>query len=383
MSDKDATTHQSAVFATTGIRPSNRSPKKRAPKWRVALILLALLALLGGAAYFAVSSLSGGSEGTEVEESLDFPGPGEGEVEVTIFSGETGTDIGQSLVDAGVVKTVEGFVQAFDANSAASTIKPGTYVLREGMTSAGALAALLDEENRQDNAVTVNPGQTAEQVYEKLISVGGFTQEEIDEALKDPDALGLPAQADGNVEGWLAAGSYEVGSDATVTSLLSEMIAGTTTMLTTMGVAEKDWQTTLIKASILEREVSVEKDMPKVARVILNRLDDPDAETKGLLQMDSTVLYGVGKYGGLPTEADLASDSPYNTYRVTGLPPSPIATPSRTAVEATIHPAEGDWLYFVTVNLDTGETLFTSTLAEQQKNIELLNQWCKDNEGRC
>ena len=360
--------------------PSKMKAKK-APKWRVALILILLLALVGGAVYWAWMGLSGDSATSQ--EELDFPGPGEGSVEVTITTGELGSEIGQSLVDAGVVKTVRGFTLAFEGNSASATIKPGTYTLKLGMRSADALAALLDEANRSDNAITVNAGQTAAQVYERMISVGGFTQDEIDQALADPAVLGLPEAADGNVEGWLAAGSYEVAIGESATDVLMTMVGRTTALLTDLGIAEADWQETLIKASILEREAGVPDDLPKVARVILNRLELPEAETRGLLQMDSTVLYGVGKSGGLPTAEDLGSDSPYNTYRVQGLPPTPIATPSQAAIEATINPADGDWLYFVTVNLDTGETLFSSTLAEQTSNIELLTQWCEQNEGRC
>lgn len=355
---------------------------KRTPAWRVALIMIIVLGLIGGAAFLAWRSLAPGSTPT-ITESIDFPGPGEGSVEVTVTSGEVGSQIGQSLVDAGVVKTVEGFVKAFDATAAASTIKPGTYTLRKGMTSAAALAALLDEGNRRDNAITVNAGQTAEQVFAKMISVGGFSQEAIDTALEDPQALGLPEAADGNVEGWLGVGSYDFGTDVTAVDALSTMIERTKTTLTDLGVPETDWEDVLIKASILEREAGLESDMPKVARVIANRLEQPEAETRGLLQMDSTVLYGVGKYGGLPTSEDLGSDSPYNTYKVKGLPPTPIASPSTAAIEATINPDEGDWLYFVTVNLDTGETLFAPTLAEQTKNIEKLNAWCAANEGRC
>lgn len=363
------------------VRVSTQKKAKKAPKWRVALILVILVALVGGAVYWAWTSL-GGDTATSQEE-LDFPGPGEGSVEVTITTGELGSEIGQSLVDAGVVKTVRGFTLAFEGNSASATIKPGTYTLMLGMRSADALAALLDEANRSDNAITVNAGQTAAQVYERMVSVGGFTQDEIDQALADPSLLGLPEVAGGNVEGWLATGSYEVATGETPADVLTAMVGRTTQMLTDLGVPEADWQETLIKASILEREAGIPEDLPKVARVILNRLDQPEAETRGLLQMDSTVLYGVGKSGGLPTADDLGSDSPYNTYRVQGLPPTPIASPSQAAVEATIDPAEGDWLYFVTVNLDTGETLFSSTLEEQTTNIELLNEWCAQNEGRC
>lgn len=356
--------------------------KKKAPGWRVAIVLIVVVALIGGASYLAYRSLVPDST-KPVAQALDFPGPGEGSVEVAITSGELGSQIGQSLVDAGVVKSLEGFIKAFEANSAASTIKPGTYTLRKGMTSAAALAALLDEANRRDNAITVNAGQTAEQVFAKMVSVGGFTREAIDEALADPSSLGLPESADGKIEGWLAVGSYDFATDVTAAQALTTMVERTKDTLSGLGVPEDEWENVLIKASILEREAGLEIDMPKVARVISNRLDNPEAETRGLLQMDSTVLYGVDKYGGLPTSEDLASDSPYNTYKVKGLPPTPIASPSLAAIEATINPAEGNWLYFVTVNLDTGETLFASNLDEQTKNIEQLNQWCSQNQGRC
>ncbi len=365
-----------------GVRRPAQVRAKKAPKWRVALVLVVLLALVGGAVYIALTSLGRGGNSI-IAESLDFPGPGEGTVEVTITSGELGSEIGQTLVDAGVVKTLKGFTNAFDANSAAATIKPGTYTLRLGMTSAGALAALLDDANRKDNAITVNAGQTLSQVKEKMVAVGGFTDQELEDALSNPEAIGLPEQAGGDIEGWLSPGSYDVGKDTTATDVFAKMVGNTVQTLNVLEVPQEDWQETLTKASILEREAGSLEDMPKVARVIQNRLDSPAGETLGLLQMDSTVLYGVGKSGGLPTEADLASDSPYNTYRVAGLPPGPIASPSEEAIEATVHPAEGDWLYFVTVNLDTGETLFTSSLAEQEANIELLRQWCEANKDRC
>lgn len=391
-----AATTKPAVRASAGTRAqmppgsvpgrqgARRNPKKtrsRGAKWRTAFIIVLMLALVSGAVYVAVQSLTGGTSAT-VEE-LDFPGPGTDSVEVNIASGDLGTNIGQTLVDAGVVKTVEGFKRAFDNNSAAATIKPGTYTLKLGMTSAGALAALLDEANRVDNAITVTPGQSKVQVFEKLQAVGGFSQAEIDEAVEDTSALGLPAEAEGNLEGWLAPGSYEAANGEGVDAILARMISATVTMLQDLEVPTDEWQTVLTKSSILEREVNSEEDLPKVARVIENRLSKPDAETRGLLQMDSTVLYGVGKQGGLPDQADMADENPFNTYLVPGLPPAPIASPSRAAVEATLSPAEGDWLYFVTVDLDTGETKFASTLDEQIANTQLLELWCEENPGRC
>ncbi len=373
---------QSQSSGPESIAAKKARSRKTKKAWRTALIIFVLLALVGAAVWWAMGSMRGNG-GTLPTEANDYAGPGTGTVQVTIHSGDTGADIAQALFDAGVVKSVDVFTTAFSSNAAATTIRPGTYTLRQQMSAAGALAALLDEANRGDNSITVNPGQTVSQVKEKLVAVADFSEEEVNAALSDPAALGLPSQAGGNPEGWLAAGSYEFTPNDTPASIAAQMVAGTVETLKRLNVPEDQWQPVLIKASILEREVIYHQDLPRVARVIENRLTMPNAETVGLLQMDSTVLYGVGKYGGIPTAEDLADDNPYNTYRVKGLPPTPIATPSVEAIEATLNPEEGDWLYFVTVDLDTGETLFASTLEEQSRNQQLLDEWCANNEGRC
>lgn len=347
------------------------------------MILVLLAGLVIGAVWWAYDGLRGTRSEPEVVEALDYPGPGEGEVQVTIAPGDLGSNIANTLYEAGVVKSVSAFTQAFDTNAAAATIRPGTYTLKKQMSAAGALAALLEEANRVGNSVTVTPGQALGQIKERLGAVAGFTEQSIDEAMRDTAALGLPAEANGNLEGWLAAGTYEVTLGSSPAVVLTEMVTATKDILTSLEVPESQWQETLIKASILEREVISQTDLPKVARVIENRLTKPEAETVGFLQMDSTVLYGVGKYGGIPTAADLETDSPYNTYRHKGLPPAPIATPSLAAIEAIVNPADGDWLYFVTVDLDTGETLFASTLSEQVMNQQKLDAWCAANPGRC
>ena len=99
--------------------------------------------------------------------------------------------------------------------------------------------------------------------------------------------------------------------------------------------------------------------------------------------MDSTVLYGVGKTGGVPTASDLLDENPYNTYLHQGIPPSPIAQPSEAAIKAVMHPADGDWLYYVTIDLDTGETVFASTLADHEANQQKFKDYCKANPGKC
>ena len=115
----------------------------------------------------------------------------------------------------------------------------------------------------------------------------------------------------------------------------------------------------LTVASIIEREVNQDQYRAKVARVLYNRLD------KGMkLQLDSTVVYAENLKTNTTTAKDRASKSRYNTYRYKGLPPGPISAPGKAALQAAAQPENGKWLYFVTVNFDTGETKFANTEAE-------------------
>jgi UPF0755 protein len=105
-----------------------------------------------------------------------------------------------------------------------------------------------------------------------------------------------------------------------------------------------------------------------VARVVYNRLDRDMP-----LQMDSTVLYALGRDGGTVTSADLRTPSPYNTYLHKGLPPTPTCFPSEEALQAALHPPAGTWLYFVVVQRD-GTEAFSDTFAGQQANEALASQ---------
>lgn len=116
-----------------------------------------------------------------------------------------------------------------------------------------------------------------------------------------------------------------------------------------------------------------------VSAVIHNRL-----ATGMPLQMDSTVHYALQDFGKVTTTAeDRAVDSPYNTYRYTGLPPGAISNPGKAALAAASQPSDIDSLFFVTVDLDSGETRFASTLAEHEANVAVFQQWCQANQGRC
>lgn len=308
----------------------------------------------------------------------DFPGPGSGSVEIVIPQGATGTAIGSLLADAGVVASPRAFVTAFNANANAAGIQPGTYVLMSEMRAADAVSALLDPANKSELTVTVPEGWRASQIYERVAAIAQLPLEEVQAAAADVAAIGLPAEAGGNPEGWFAAATYSFEPSVDATTILAAMVSQTVATLDRLQVPAEQRQEVLTKASIVEHEVFLAEDYGRVARVIENRLTD-DVQVNGRLQMDSTVLYGVGKAGGIPTRSDLDDDNPYNTYLHPGLPPTPIGAPGAAAVEAVLSPPEGDWLYFVTVNLDTGETLFTGDYDQHQANRAALNQWLQEN----
>ncbi|WP_371164660.1 endolytic transglycosylase MltG [Buchananella felis] len=361
-------------------RPQGKKRKKRTGRSIVAFLVVVLA--LGGLGYFGTKMAMDFFNSKPSAGVTDYPGPGTGEVTIVIPEGASGAAIANVLVDAGVTANVERTIAVLANHPDATSIQPGTYTLKLQMRADAAVAALMDPANRADTGLTIPEGYVLTQVKTRLVEIGGFDAAEVEAALKDTTALGLPEVAKGNLEGWLAPATYEVGPSDTPVTLLKQMVALQKSRLEAAGVAEADFQTVLIKASILEREVNIDEYLPKVARVIENRLQDADGETRGLLQMDSTVLYGVGQVGGVPTQEQLAIDTPFNTYMHPGLPPAPIANPGERAIEVALAPAEGSWLYFVSINLDTGETLFASTLEEHEKNVKLYREFCETSD-RC
>ncbi len=362
--------------------------RKKPRTGRRILAVLVAVTLIGGAGYAAwsvlgptVTGLFGGSESTDV----DFAGPGEGEVEVVISQGDTGEDIATTLRDAGVTKTRTAYLEAAVADpQSAAKIQPGTYVLLKGMRGQDAFAILIDPANRVADRVTVREGLWKSETFAALSKATGVPVAEYEKAAKDTKAIGLPAVAGGDVEGWLFPASYEFDDKTTASEQLKQMVALTTKALGDAGVADEDRQRILTIASIVEGEASGDADRGKVARVVENRLDQPNGPTAGFLQMDSTVNYALQKRGNLTkSEYDSAKSDPYDTYGSKGLPPGPIGSPGKAAIEAAANPTPGGWFFFVTVNLDTGETLFADTFAEQQANQQKLNEWCSANPGKC
>ncbi|MFB7586178.1 endolytic transglycosylase MltG [Streptomyces sp. NPDC056169] len=225
----------------------------------------------------------------------------------------------------------------------------------------------------QPRTLLVPEGWRSGQVYTAVDRVLGLPEGTARKAASAPGAaLPLPAAAGGNPEGYLFPATYPVVAATTPEGLLRYMAETAGKRFGTERIAEgarahgMSVYQTVIAASIVEAEADSPEDMAKVARVVHNRL------ARGMaLQMDSTLNYALGRSTVDTTTADTRIESPYNTYERKGLPPTPIGNPGEQAVDAVIRPADGDWLYFVTVA--PGDTRFTADYALHQENVAEFN----------
>ncbi|WP_329624761.1 endolytic transglycosylase MltG [Streptomyces sp. NBC_01255] len=220
----------------------------------------------------------------------------------------------------------------------------------------------------------VPEGWRSGQVYTAVDRALGLPEGTARKAATLPGAavLPLPAEAGGNPEGYLFPATYPVVVATTPEGLLRYMVETAGKRFGTERIAEgaraygMSVYQAVTAASIVQAEADSPEDMAKVARVVHNRL------ARGMaLQMDSTLNYALGRSTVDTTLADTRSASPYNTYERKGLPPTPIGNPGEQAVDAVIRPADGDWLYFVTVA--PGDTRFTADYALHQENVAEFN----------
>jgi len=244
------------------------------------------------------------------------------------------------------------------------------------MSGAAALDLLLDPKSRLVSKVTVPEGLTAAETLQRIADATKLPLDDFKAALANPAALGLPAYANGLPEGFLFPATYEVQPGDSAADILSGMVARTTQALDQLQIPEQQRLGVLTEASLVQAEASSTEDMAKVARVLDNRL-----AANMPLQLDTTVNYANGKTGLTTSAQDRANPSPYNTYLHPGLPPGPIGNPGEDAIKAVLAPAAGDWLYFVVVDPDTGDTRFAVTAAEHQQNVLLFQQWLREHPG--
>ena len=363
------------------LRPRRR--RRQSPWIKVGALLVALALVVTASVYAfgslreLIPSISLGGEAAP----QDYEGNGTGEVMIEIPPGAAGGQIAEILVGEDVIASASAFTAAASTNPRAGSIQPGTYRMAKQMSSTAALARLLDGNYREINGVTVREGLWVAETFALLAEATGHKVEDYEAV--DPKDLDLPAGADGELEGFLYPSTYEFAPDATPQQQLQAMVDIGKRTYADLGIAEEDLREVIIKASIVQGEGMFADDLPKVARVVENRLL-PNEDTGGKLQMDSTVHFFLQKRGKAgTTQAERDTDDPYNTYFHAGLPPGPINSPGEAAIRAVLEPAEGDWLYFVTVNPSTGETNFAETYEEHLQNQAEFLKWCEENPDQC
>jgi UPF0755 protein len=356
------------------LRRLQRDMRRRQRRIRALIasaIGLVVFALAASASWNFVQALSPKSEGI-----ADYEGSGQGQVQVIINAGDDGATIAKTLYENGVIASEQAFINETYANpDAAKKIQPGYYVLPKEMKAEFALGALLDNDRRITRDITIPEGYRLTQILDRVASITGYSIEEVEAAAADTEALQLPAEAGGNLEGWLFPSTYRFNPDVHPAEVLATMVETTVSVLENEGVPRDQWERILTEASLIEKEAGSDADRPLVASVIENRLD------RGMhLEFCSTIRYFLP--GGLSvTIAETQTPNEYNTYLNAGLPPGPIASPGEASIKAAIEPADTNYLYFVTVNPVTGETRFAATFPEHQKNQALFKQWCNDNGG--
>ncbi|WP_018295610.1 endolytic transglycosylase MltG [Corynebacterium lubricantis] len=374
---------------------SGRSSRSRTGA--VAVLVTSLLLIVGAVAYIGFSLTS--SDGSS-SVAADYEGTGNGvEQVVEVPEGSSMSALGPELEELNVVRTDGAFQTAALNHLESANIQPGFYRLQQEMSAKSAVEALLDPANQIDlldipggatlSDVVVVGGDTRKGIYSMIsdVTCNNGTPEQCISVEKlenmganaDPGALGVPewalaqvSQQSGNpkrLEGLIAPGRYVVDPSSSAEEILTDLVSRSTTAYNSTGIVERASAIDLtpyellVAASLIEREAPA-GEFDKVARVILNRLDEPMP-----LQFDSTVNYSLDDVELATTDEDRARVTPWNTYAMDGLPATPIASPSEEAITAMENPAEGNWLYFVTID-EQGTTVFNDTFEEHLDDVQ-------------
>lgn len=323
------------------------------------MFALVVLSIIAGVLFVLMRYDGSGSAAAEEGELIT----------VEIPEGAAADQVGEILVDAGVLDSALTFQAVTRVDERASQIQPGTYELRAGMDTGEILERLTQSQAVPVFNLTIPEGLTVEQTLERIADAedSPFDAEELREALA---GVALPAWVPAELpddaepfEGLLSPNTYEFRADITAQDLLNELVSQTDNHLQTVGVDEDEMYDTLIIASLIEREVRVADEQRTVSSVIHNRLAEDQR-----LQIDATVLYAKGEAGTRVLTSDTDVDSPWNTYENTGLPPTPIAAPGRAAIEAAADPADTEFMFYVVCDFDTGQHAFARNFDQHQQN---------------
>lgn len=338
---------------------------------RILAGFIVFLLLLSGAVAYANKGLIRAA--IEQIQGNDFPGPGSGKVQITVRAGDSGESITNQLLKAGVIKNFRTTYQLIlDTNP---TFYPGIFTLKREMRSADAISALTDQNSASLQRTTIKEGLRASVLFGVLADSTGIPKSEFQALFTKPQEFGLSAELP-NLEGYLFPATYTFAPGSSAKELLQTMVDRMNEEIRSFGIPSNKVHDVLTLASVIQKEARIKGDFYKVSRTFLNRIDI------GMhLQSDATVSYGVGGNTVSTSRADRANNNGYNTYLHAGLPIGPISAPGSLAIDAALHPAQGKWLYFCTINLETGETIFSETYAQHEKAVAQWQAWMRDHPG--
>ena len=283
-------------------------------------------------------------------------------VKVEVPVGSSARGIAGILVDNGVIRSASSFEAIVRSRQAGSLLKAGRYELVTGTDLDEIVDILVAGPTVETFRLTVVEGRRIGEVLADMARQSEHSEDDLAATLVDGGIRSayLPDDVDGIAawEGLLFPATYEFFSDATPEEILQRLANETERRMEKI-----DWEPArqrgisvyqaLVIASLIEAEAGIDEDRPLIASVIYNRLD-----RNTLLELDATVLYALDERGRALTLDDLEFNSPYNTYRVAGLPPTPIATPGFKSLQAVAGPAETDYLYYVLTSEDGSHSFF-------------------------
>lgn len=355
-----------AVVTPPGDKPAGpaRRRHRSAGARLLGLLALALLAVVLMGAFLLFQPL-GSTEGAQVE--------------VTIPQGSGAREIGDQLADAGVVDSGLFFSLRATLSGKREDLRSGRHTLRKDMSYGKAIAALSETDVSTKPAtvdVTIPEGRSRREIA-PIAKRAGLTGDYLEASKRFKGALN-PSRYNAprgtrSLEGFLFPATYELRPGAPARDLVEKQLATFRERFATVNLSRARRRNltayeVLIIASMVEREAQLEKERPLIAAVIYNRLSD------GIpLGIDATSRYALNKPSGALTDAELDSDSPYNTRKRAGLPPTPIGNPGLSSIRAAAAPANVKFLYFVVKPGTCGEHAFSTTNEQFQRDEARYN----------
>ncbi|MHA7199588.1 endolytic transglycosylase MltG [Arthrobacter alkaliphilus] len=371
---EEAGAHDLMAAATPAPKVPSKKVRRRRRLLALFLTLTVFVAAVAVGAQFLKPLLG-------MDKVTDYPGPGTGSVTITVAPGSGPKLVASNLQSQHVIADADSFVAAFTASG--GELSPGDFTFKTEMKNSDAVNVLIGKDSSKVMYFALSAGLRINESLDAISKGSRIPVSELKALSDSPAQFGVPAQAK-NLEGFLAPGEYRFPLGTPAKDILQKLVSATTDELKAQGVTDPAKQYQVITVASIVQAEGGQADYGNVAGAIYNRLKPGNTETNGLIQSDATVTYGLGTKTFHLTDAQKADkNNPYNTYANAGLPVGPIGSPGKTAIDAAAKPTPNNYLYWVTINLDTKETKFSSTLAEHQKYVEQYNAWCAANAGRC